>query len=109
MAKEKIVKKGEVTDGQITAWKQQHKRVVEVSIMEDGIDYVGYFKRPNMETISAVNKVAKSDELKASEVLLKNCWLGGAPEIKEDAIISLAATTQLSSLMNACIGSIKNA
>ena len=102
------VKNGGVTKEQIADWKQAHGRVSEISIIEDGINYTGYFKRPSMETISAVNKVSKTDELKGAETLLKNCWLGGELAIKNDAILALAATTQLGSLMNSCVGSIKN-
>lgn len=99
---------GEVTQEQINAWKAKHNRVSEVSITEDNTTVIGYFKRPDMETMAAVNAVSKADEIKGANIMFDNCWLGGDPIMKEDAIIRIKATTVLSQIFNNCVGELKN-
>ena len=58
--------------------------------------------------MSATSQLAKKDEIQASEVLFKNCWLGGDPMILEDTIVKVEAIAQLSSIFSSCVGEIKN-
>lgn len=77
--------------------------------MTDGEDlHVAYFKRPSLETMSAVTKVGKNDEVKSATVLYDNCFLGGDTKIREDALLFMAASTQLGNMFNSCLGSLKN-
>jgi hypothetical protein len=99
---------GGVAEEQISRWKAAHKRVVRVDVTDGDDLYTAYFKRPSIETMSAVTAVAKSDEVKSAAVLYDNCFLGGSSEIREDALLFMAATTQLGKLFNSCLGSIKN-
>ncbi len=99
---------GGVTEERIAQWKVQHRRVAEVSIEDDGTTYVGYFRRPDMETMAAVSKLSKTDEVKAANALFENCWLGGADELRHEAVLRMAAIGQLNQLMEVKRAEIKN-
>ncbi len=99
---------GGVTEEQIKAWKGKHGKVVRIDVVDDGELHVGYFHRPRLETMSAITKLAKSDELKSSEVMFDNCWLGGSPAMRTDAVLFLEATKQLGAMLNSCRSSLKN-
>ena len=53
---------GGVTAEQIQAWKNQYGRVAEVRVKDEefGEEHIGYFRRPDMTTMQAVNSVSKS-------------------------------------------------
>lgn len=99
---------GGVTEEQVNKWKNVHKRVARVDVADGDELHVAYFKRPSLETMSAVSKVGKTDEIKSAAVLYDNCFLGGDTEMREDALLFMAATTQLGKLFNSCLGSLKN-
>lgn len=99
---------GGVTEEQINKWKAVHKRVIRIDVTDGEDLHVAYFKRPSLETMSAVTKVGKSDEVKSASVLYDNCFLGGDTEMREDVLLFMAATTQLGKMFNSCLGSLKN-
>lgn len=99
---------GGVTEEQVKAWKTEHRKVYMIEIEDDGDLFVGYFHRPSMETMSAVNKLAKTDEVKSSTTMLENCWLGGDPTIKTDTLVRMAAIKQLGEMFSRVVGSLKN-
>lgn len=99
---------GGVSDEQIESWKGLHGKVVCVEIEDQGDVHVGYFHRPKLETMSAVTKIAKTDEVKSSEVMFDNCWLGGSPALRKDAILFLEATKQLATMFSSCTSRLKN-
>lgn len=99
---------GGVSEEQIGKWKAVHRRVVRVDVTDGDDLHVAYFKRPSIETLSAVSKVAKSDEVKGAAVLYDNCFLGGDTQMREDALLFMAASAQLGRMFNACLGSLKN-
>lgn len=99
---------GGVTEEQINKWKNVHKHVIRIDVTDGDDLHVAYFKRPSLETMSAVTKVSKSDEVKSASVLYDNCFLGGDTEMREDALLFMAATTQLGNMFNSCLGSLKN-
>lgn len=37
-----------------------------------------------------------------------NCWLGGSPAMRADAVLFLEATKQLGTMLNSCRSSLKN-
>ena len=69
---------------------------------------IGYFKRPTLETLKAVTKVAKSDEVEAGKVMFDNCWLGGSQELRTDALLFMAVQKKLGEVLNGFQGLIKN-
>lgn len=99
---------GGVTEENITRWKNGHGKVMRIDVVDGEDLHVCYFHRPKLSTMSAVTKMAKTDELKSSEVLYDNCWLGGSPHVREDAVLFLEVVKHLGEMMNACRGSLKN-
>lgn len=101
---------GAVTDEVRQGWKQAHGRVLAVDLYDDLAHehHIAYFHRPTMEIMSAVSAVSKNDELKGSETMFKNCWLGGSPLVQSDAILKMSALGALGSLFATCHSEIKN-
>lgn len=99
---------GGVTEEQVKVWKAEHRKLHKVEVEDDGDLFVGYFRRPDMETMCAVNKLAKQDEVKSSSVMLENCWLGGDPVMKTDMVVRMAAIGRLSEIFNRVHGELKN-
>lgn len=99
---------GGVGEEQIAAWKKEYRKVHAIEV-EDGDElYIGYFHRPSMETMSAVNKLAKADEVKSTTTMFDNCWLGGEPVMKTDTLVRMAAIKQLGEMFNRVVGTLKN-
>ncbi|MCD8266396.1 MAG: hypothetical protein LUC33_04495 [Prevotellaceae bacterium] len=99
---------GGIGEDQIRKWKQVHGKVIRIDVADGDELHVGYFKRPSLETMSAVSKVAKTDEVKASAVMFDNCWLGGSERMRTDAVLFMATAGQLGSALNGCTASLKN-
>lgn len=99
---------GGVTPEQIAAWKAENRKVHAIEVKDGDELIVGYFRRPGMETISAVSALSKTDETKGSMVMFDNCWLGGDPVMKSDMLVKMAAIRQLGELFGSVTGSLKN-
>lgn len=99
---------GGVTPEQIQAWKAKYRKVAEISVTDGNTKYVGYFRRPDMDTMAAVNRLAKTDEVKSSVAMFDNCWLGGDVTMKEDAIVKMAAIARLATMFDSCVAELKN-
>lgn len=101
---------GDVSPEQIAMWKNQHGRIVEVCITDEEAAecHVGYFHRPDMKTMQAVNATSKTNEVKASEVMFDNCWLGSSPMLQTDAILKMEAMATLGTMFGKCVRTLKN-
>lgn len=99
---------GCVTPEQVESWKNKHRKVYRVDIVDGEDTHIGYFKRPDFATIKAITKVSKTDEVEAGKVMFDNCWLGGSEDLKNDAVLFMAVQVQLGKLVNGCMGSLKN-
>jgi hypothetical protein len=78
------------TPEQIAEWKAKHGEFFGIVIE----DKVCYLKKPDRKALSFASQVG-SDPMKFNEVILKNCWLGGDPEILTDDSLFLAASSKL--------------
>lgn len=107
MTKKKPIN-GLVPDEKIQQWKNQYRKVYSITIDDDGETIIGYFKRPDMETLSAVNAVSKKDEVKAANTLFANCWLGGSELVKTDAVVKMAMMGKLNDMMTLAHADLKN-
>ena len=87
---EKHTYEGGVTTENINKWKAQHRKVTR------------------METMAAVNKLAKSDEMKSAQVLFDGCWLGGSEDLRHDAVLFTACMGQLNVAFASVSASLKN-
>lgn len=101
---------GEVSDEQLAIWKAQHHRIVEIEVADTEFKEVhrGYFHRPDMKTMQAFSATAKTNEVKAAEVIFDNCWLGGSPMMKNDAVYKMQATGELQNIFGKCVSKLKN-
>ncbi|MBD5238376.1 MAG: hypothetical protein HDS64_01205 [Bacteroidales bacterium] len=99
---------GDLTEAQVNAFKAQHRKSFAVEIQDGDEVHIGYFKRPTLETLKAVTKVAKSDEVEAGKVMFDNCWLGGSQELRTDALLFMAVQKKLGEVLNGFQGLIKN-
>ena len=101
---------GEVSDEQLAIWKAQHHRIVEIEVADTEFEEVhrGYFHRPDMKTMQAFSATAKTNEVKAAEVIFDNCWLGGSPMMKTDAVYKMQATGELQNIFGKCVSKLKN-
>lgn len=109
-AKEITTINGGVTDEQVAAWKNKHGRISEVEVVDTDTNerHIAYFHRPNMATMQAFSAAAKNNEVKAAEILFDNCWLGGSPAIKADAIYKMEAMNAMQGVFGRCTRALKN-
>lgn len=105
---EKKVYDGGVTEADVAKWKNAHRKVYRVDVEDEGETHSAWFRRPDVATMAAVAKVAEGDAVKSVRVLYDNCLLGGDPGIHEDAVLFMAATTELSKMLTSCQGALKN-
>lgn len=90
--------------------KQKHGRIYIIEVTDtDNTTYVGYFKRPPMETLSVITRLNKTDEVKAMSVLMEACFVAGADQIKTDTTLFLGAASKLGTIISAARTVIKNA
>lgn len=101
---------GGVTEENINQWKNKFGRVSEVTVEDEeaGLRLVGYFRRPDMTTMQAFSATAKSNEVKAAEVLFDNCWLGGASLMKTDAVYKMEGMNAMQGIFGRCTRALKN-
>lgn len=99
---------GSVSEEQIKKWKQQHRKVIRIDVVDEDETHVGYFKRPSLEVMQAVTKIGKTDEMKGATTLFDGCWLGGSELLRQDSVLFIAATGQLNKAFAAAMGSLKN-
>lgn len=77
---EKNELKGQATAAEIAVWKREHGDVYQVTVGGSAC----YLKKPDRTTLKMVAAVGGSDPVRANEVLLENCWLGGDESVKTD-------------------------
>ncbi len=99
---------GDLTEAQVEMFKQSHRKSFAIEIQDGDEVHIGYFKRPTLETLKAVTKVAKNDEVEAGKVMFDNCWLGGSADLRTDALLFMAVQKKLGEVLNGFKGLIKN-
>lgn len=106
--KELTVIDGGVSAADIMKWKSQHGKVMLVEIEEADTVHQAYFKRPTLNTMAAVTKVGKTNEVESAKIMLNDCWLGGSEAVKSDVVLFMEATKQLSKIFDSCTSRLKN-
>lgn len=99
---------GGITPEQVAQMKAKHRKAFRIDIVDGADTHVGYFTRPDFDTIKAVTKVSKVDEVEAGKIMFDKCWLGGSEELRKDAVLFMAVQAQLGKVLNGCMGSLKN-
>ena len=78
-------REGEASKEQLADWRKKHRAVYEINVDSDDKTLVGYIKRPDRYVKDEVFGLANDNRvIAAGEVILRNCWLGGA-EVLADA------------------------
>ena len=81
---------------------------IEITVRDGEQEYKCKVHRPDVATLSRVNKLAKADEVLAAQEMLKNCWVSGDMEIQNDAYMMMAAVGQMGELSKGVTAEIKN-
>lgn len=84
------------------------RKEIEVIVRDGEDEYTCKLRRPDVATLSRVNKLNKADEVLAAQELLKNCWVEGDHEIMEDAYLMMAAVGQMGELSKGVTAELKN-
>lgn len=84
------------------------RKEIEVIVRDGEDEYTCKLRRPDVATLSRVNKLNKADEVLAAQELLKNCWVDGDREIMEDAYLMMAAVGQMGELSKGVTAELKN-
>lgn len=100
---EKKILTGEASPEQVNAWKQQHGDVYIVKVEGSA----GYLRKPDRDTMKAVASIGSSDPVRANEVLLENCWLGGDESIKTDDAKFFGVSATLAELVEVKAAELK--
>lgn len=91
------------TEKQIEDWKKKHGDVFAY----EADDYACYLKRPDRKTISAAAALGTEDPVKYAEVLLRNCWLGGNAELRDEDKYFFGLQKQVGELVEIKTGILK--
>ena len=81
---------------------------IEITVRDGEQEYHCKVRRPDVATLSRVNKLSKADEVLAAQELVKNCWVEGDTEIQNDAYMMLAAAGQMGELSKGVTAELKN-
>lgn len=84
------------------------RKEIEILVKDGEQAYTCKVRRPDVATLSRVNKLGKADEVLAAQELLKNCWVEGDREIMEDAYLMMAAVGQMGELSKGVTAELKN-
>lgn len=84
------------------------RKEIEVIVRDGEDEFTCKLRRPDVATLSRVNKLNKADEVLAAQELLKNCWVEGDREIMEDAYLMMAAVGQMGELSKGVTAELKN-
>ena len=84
------------------------KKEIEIVIKDGDKEYQCKVRRPDVATLSRVNKLGKADEVLAARELLKGCWVSGDAEIMTDAYLLMAAVGRMGGLQEGITAEIKN-
>jgi len=81
---------------------------IEILVKDGDKEYTCKVHRPDVATLSRVNKLGKTDEVLAAQEMLKSCWVSGDSEIQNDAYLMMAAVGQMGELSKGVTAELKN-
>lgn len=84
------------------------KKEIEIVVKDGEQEYSCVVKRPDVATLSRVNKLSKADEVLAAQELLKGCWVSGDMEIQNDGYLLMAVVGKMGGLQEGVVAEIKN-
>ncbi len=90
--KEEIIEKGKLSDEELKGISA-NKKLVEV---------------PSIQTLSAMTKIAKTDEVKGMQIFVNDCYVAGSKAWEDDAVLFMALSTELTKVLNSVKANLKN-
>jgi hypothetical protein len=99
---------GKISKEKVEELKKQHRVVAAIEVEDNGETFHCYLKRPSAETLAIVNKLSKTDEIRAAKTLVEQCWIEGDSIIREDGILMLAVAAEFGKSNTARATIIKN-
>lgn len=81
---------------------------IEITVRDGEQEYSCKVRRPDVATLSRVNKLSKADEVLAAQEMLKSCWVSGDMEIQNDAYMMMAVVAQMGELSKGVTAELKN-
>lgn len=89
------------TKEQLAGWKKKHGELFEITVDDKSC----VLRKPNRKDLSYVS--VASDNVKMCEVLMKQLWVDGDPEMQEDDNYFLAAMSQMEEVLKVKESKIK--
>ena len=89
------------TKEQIAEWKSKHGDLFEISVVGKSC----ILRKPNRKDLSYVSVV--KDPMKMSEVMMKQLWVAGDEEIREQDDLFLAAIPKMEEVLKVKEATIK--
>ena len=96
-------KKEMTIEEQIAIWKEEYGDVYVYTAEGKTC----YLKKPDRNILSAAAVIGRNDPLKYNEIILKNCWLGGDEQIKDDDSFFLGISQKIGELIEVKEGELK--
>lgn len=96
---------GGLTQAEIDALKREHGKLTLVSIEGEGH---WWFKKPNMQTLSASVAIAERDPMGSAMVYFNNCLVKGDAKAAEDVDLWLSIAPHLNNLIESKQTEVKN-
>ncbi len=105
--KEEVIEKGKLSDEELKGISVGNK-LVEV-VLEDGdVKHYCYFKRPNIQTLSAMGKISKTDEVRGMQIFVNDCFVAGSKAWEDDGVQFMALSTELTKVLSSVKANLKN-
>lgn len=79
------------TPQEIQQFKNEKGALVLVEVNSEGKKYQAIFKEPSFQTLEAINKISKTDEMKGLQVAYDNCIIACDPEITQRDLLKIKA------------------
>ena len=86
---------GMATPEQIAEWKKKHGDVFQLK----GGDKFGYIRAPKRAEVGLAFSYMAQNPLKATEIILQNCWLGGCEDLRNDDKYFYAINAQVNEII----------
>lgn len=84
------------------------RKEIEIVVRDGENEYSCRVCRPDIATLSRVNKLGKTDEVLAAVELLKGCWVSGDECLKTDPYLLMAVVSKMGVLQEGVVAEIKN-
>lgn len=84
-----------VTKEQIQAWKEKYGDIFRIKVE----DKECYLKKPTRKILGYASVAGQSNPLGFNEVIMRDCWLGGDEQMRNDDTLFLSACSKIAELI----------